>query len=169
MIRATQTKGAPVWGLLGCALLMVGVACTKDNKPSGAAQVPLADHGVGLLTQSNNGESCYELRAGAAKDSRGDLVQYSCMKPTDKLSTGFLVNNNQLAVGGAVASSVTTVTVNGQPAYVKAGYFLAVLPTVPGGDLDVTAADQNGHTLAQQQYPHNLIVSAQQVPASPKP
>jgi hypothetical protein len=85
------------------------------------------------------------------------------------LPGGFLVNNNQLAVGGAVASSVTTVTVNGQPAYLKAGYFLAVLPTVPGSDVNVTAADQNGQTVTQQQYPHNLVVSAQPIPVSPKP
>lgn len=169
MIPATPIKRAPVWGLLGCCLLLVGAGCTKETRSSGAAQVSLADHGVGLLTQSKNEESCYELRAGAAKDSRSDLVQYTCIKPTDKLSTGFLVSNNQLAVGGAVASSVATVTVNGQPAHLNAGYFLAVLPTVPGGDVNVTAADQNGQTVTQQQYPHDLVVSAQPIPASPMP
>lgn len=179
MIRATQIKGAPRWGLLGCTLLLLlllaAVGCTREKSVmptvSGVpATVTLADHGVGLLTGSDNGQPCYELRvaAGAPGDA-SVMTGYSCIQPRDQLSTSFLIaDGRQLAGGGAVAPSVATVTVNGQPTYRDGPFFLAVLPTIPADNVSVVAADKDGRVVVSQTQPMTLITSQQMSPP-PRP
>lgn len=188
-------NGVPLCSLLACTLLVVGAGCSDDKKPEMANVMPdatpvgtviLADRGVGLLTESKQGEPCYQLRAGAVMGSHDELSQYGCIHSSDTLSTDFLVVQeheaptaasgpmtpvlivrDRLAVGGAVAASVATVTVNGQPAYRDGPYFLAVLPTMPDSDINVVAADADGKVLGSQQYPRALI-TGQKTPAGAK-
>lgn len=155
-------------------LLVVGAGCTRtkvvNDLPNATpvATVTLADHGVGLLTQTISGEPCFELRADVAEGFHGPLVQYGCLQPRDQLDPEFLINNGQLAVGGAVGPSVATVTVNNQPTYRDGPYFLAVLPTIPDGDVDVVASDKDDKVVLRRQYPRALVTS-RKMPSSATP
>jgi hypothetical protein len=173
----TQLKGVPFWGLLGCALLVVGVGCDRYDEKSVMptargipASVTLVEHGVGLLTGSDKGQPCHELRlAAGVKGDASDMFAYSCIQSQDQLSTSLLIaDGTQLAVGGAVAPSVATVTVNGQPAPRDGQYFLAVLPTIPDSGVNVVASDKDGRVVSSEEHSKALITSPR-IPSQTSP
>jgi hypothetical protein len=172
----TQVKEVPFWGLLGCILLLAAVGCTRnhDVMPKAThgpmATVALVDHGVDLLTAEENGQPCLELRIGGlAQGERIELSSYSCMQSRDQLVTNFLIaDGTQLATGGAVALSVATVTVNGQPTLRDGRYFLTVLPTIPDSGVNVVASDKDGRVVSSQEHSKALITSPR-IPSQTSP
>ena len=171
-----QVKAAGLGGLLGCVLVVVGTGCVREKSamptmPEGLpATVAMVDHGVDLLAGEEDGRPCLALSiAGLARGDRTDMGLYACKDAKDPLVTSLLIaDGTQLAVGGAVASSVATVTVNGQPAPRDGRYFLVVLPTIPDNGVTVVASDQDGHVLSSEQHSKALITNPQ-VPSQTSP
>jgi hypothetical protein len=143
-------KSTGLLPISAAVLLLAACGSSKDGPAAAAgASAPvkvLSESGVNLFSGTLGGNRCFEV---ASSSTAAPLDSSGCLGDSEAMGVDTTTSNGKLAVGGLIgAGPVTRVSVAGQQAQLKDGYFLAVLPAPAPAEITITATDTSGKTVA---------------------